>query len=275
MNNQILGEVELKNASISFKGDHNIFFCKKKGILENCQIRFTGSNSLVFIDENDYPLSLNMRLGNDSVIYIEKKCYTNKTSFLYATERKHIFLGDELLLSFHTYFRTADPHILYDAKTNQRINPSQSIFLGDHIWIGQECFLLKGTIMGSGSVLGGHSVITKKIVPSNTLYAGNPAKKRKEHIFYGSPEATHDFHQEDIEKTKVYKEKDSYVYKEDEHTLSFQQMDETLSSLKTSKEKKEYLETKISNHLYKNRFAIDEKNPISIGKPLNVMEKHN
>ena len=65
MNNKIIGNIEYRNAEIKFKGSNNIFICKNKLILENCKIRFTGNNSLVYIDKNNYPISLNIRLGND------------------------------------------------------------------------------------------------------------------------------------------------------------------------------------------------------------------
>ena len=73
MNNEIIGNVKYNNASINFKGNNNIFICKDDLILENCNIRFTGSNSLIYIDKNDYPMSLNMRVRNDSVIYMLQK----------------------------------------------------------------------------------------------------------------------------------------------------------------------------------------------------------
>lgn len=177
--NKIVGNIEYKDSEITFAGDGNIFICNGNLLLENCKIRFTGSNSLIYIDENNYPISLNMRVGNDSVIYIGKDSYINRTSHLYATERKNIIIGNELLLSFDTYFRTADAHTIYDCKTKKRINSSKSILIGDRVWIGQQSLILKGTNIGSGSIIGGHSVISNKNVQSNSLYAGNPAKKNK------------------------------------------------------------------------------------------------
>lgn len=253
MNNKIIGDLELLNSKIDFKGDNNVFICKSKLTLENCIVRFTGSNSLIYIDENFSPISLNMRVGNDSVIYIGKNAYVNRTSHLYATERKNIIIGDELLLSFGVYFRTADPHIICDTQTKERINFSKSILIGDRVWIGQDSLILKGNVIGSGSIIGGHSVLSNKNVKSNTLYAGNPAKKVRENVFYVSPKSTHNFTEDDELNSKYYNG-EAYDYEKDEHTLSLKQIDEEISGLKYVDEKIKYIEDNISSNANKNRF---------------------
>lgn len=257
MDNEIIGKVTYKNAKIEFKGNHNIFICKDELTLKDCNIRFTGSNSVIYIDKNNYPISINMRVGNDSVIYIGKKCYTNKTSHIYATERKNVIIGDEILLSFDSYFRTADPHIIYDCNTKERINFSKSILVGDKVWIGQQSLLLKGTIIGSGSIIGGHSVVSNKIIKSNSLYAGNPAKKIREQVFYASPQSTHDLNEEEEMNTRVYHGDSHYIYEKDEDTISLKTIDEQLQKMKTTKEKIDYIEKYIVNNSSKNRFYQD------------------
>lgn len=257
-NNQIIGNITYKNAKITFNRKNNIVHCKDGVKLENCEIRFTQNNSLLYIDKNEYPMSLNMRLGNDSVIYIGKDCYINKTSYLYATERKNIIIGNQLLLFFNTYFRTADPHILYDCKTKQRLNPSKSILIGDRVWIGKNTLILKNTIIGSGAVIGGNSVITGNIIPSNTVYAGNPARKVKENVFYGYHNSTHDFTETEELENHFFKEpnQNQYVYQKDEHTVSSKKVDQELINLKSANQKLEYIQKNMTNNNAKNRFYI-------------------
>jgi NDP-sugar pyrophosphorylase family protein len=198
-----------------------------------------------------------MRVGNDSVIYIGKDCYTNRTSHLYATERKNIIIGNQLLLSFDTYFRTADPHIICDCKTKERINFSKSILIGDKVWIGQQSLILKGTVIGSGAIIGGHSVVSNKTIKSNSLYAGNPAKKIKEGVFYVSPKSTHDLDEEEEMNTKIYTGEEDYTYENDENTISLKQLDSELMKINNASEKVKYLEYKIVNNNSKNRFYQD------------------
>ena len=253
MNNKIIGDIEYKNAEITFKGDNNIFICDKL-TLENCKIRFTGSNSIIYISGKQHSISLNMRISNDSVIYIGKNAYINRTSDLYATERKNIIIGNELLLSFDVCFRTADPHTIYDCDTLKRINPSKSILIGDRVWIGQEALILKGTTIGSGSIIGGHSVVSNKNIASNNLYAGNPAKKIKENVFYGSQVSTHDYTLDDEENSM---ETDiSYKYELDDATVSLKDIDEELMNLNNVDDKIKCIQEKLVNNNHKNRFYI-------------------
>ena len=88
--NQIYGDIELKNAQIEWKGTGNVLYCVGKIRLENCRIRFMGNHSLIYFDENSYPFSIDIRVGNDSVFYLGKDCWLNKTSYIYATERKNV-----------------------------------------------------------------------------------------------------------------------------------------------------------------------------------------
>lgn len=255
VDNKLIGEIKLENSSIEFKGDNNILYCNGNISIENCKLRFTGSNSIIYFDENKYPFSLNVRVGNDSVFYLGKSCYVNRTSDMYATERKNIIIGSECLLSFNNYFRTADPHIIYDINKKERINYSKSILIGDHVWIGQGCLILKGTNIGSGAIIGGNSVSSNKKINSNTLYAGNPIKKLKENVCYASPKSTHNFTYDDEINSSTTTDL-IYKYQLDDKTISLEKIDKDLLEISSVYEKIEYINNNLTNRNDKNRFFI-------------------
>lgn len=70
------------------------------------------------------------------------------------------------------------PHVCF---TNDRYPPSQSkgdwetTVVQDKAAIGAGCTILPGITIGSNSIVGAGSVVTKDI-PSNQIWAGNPAK---------------------------------------------------------------------------------------------------
>ena len=52
---------------------------------------------------------------------------------------------------------------------------SAPVEIGDDVFIGAHCIILKGVKIGNRSVIGAGSVVTKNI-PENQIWAGNPAK---------------------------------------------------------------------------------------------------
>ena len=55
---------------------------------------------------------------------------------------------------------------------------SNSISVGNGCWIGANVTILDGVNIGNGCVIAAGSVVTKN-VPDNVLYAGVPAKFKK------------------------------------------------------------------------------------------------
>jgi len=52
------------------------------------------------------------------------------------------------------------------------------VTLGDRVWLGARCIVLKGTVIGDNSVIAAGSVV-RGTIPKNTLAAGNPAVVKK------------------------------------------------------------------------------------------------
>ena len=56
-----------------------------------------------------------------------------------------------------------------------RYSESESIVIGDNVWIGSFARICKGVNIGDNSIIAANAVVTKD-VPPNTIVAGNPAK---------------------------------------------------------------------------------------------------
>lgn len=181
------------------------------------------------------------------------------------SERKNIIIGDQCLFSHTIWFRNADPHLIYDNITNKRINPTQSIYIGDHVWVGQEVAFLKKSFVASGSIIGTKSVVTK-LCYSNTINAGNPIKQVKENISWRG-ECVHNWDLEETNKYNYIPNNDfKYTYNQNEF-LSPKAIEEKLDSLNTAQEKLEFIYDAIYCNKNKNRFAYFKDMPYDIPLP--------
>ncbi len=253
--NCVIGEnPTLKNSVVKFVGKNNILFCEKDVILVNSEIIFNGSNSLIYLSSNKHEYKLGVTINNNQVCFFGKHNYMNGKINIILSEEKHIFIGGDNLLSFGIWMRNADPHLIYDSKTKKRINPTKSIFVGDHVWIGQSALILKGTIIGSGSIVGAMSVVSGITIPSNECWGGVSAKRLKTGVFWEGS-CVHSWTELKTQKSQIYEE-DTYIYNKNLNNLtSYNEIDIQLSNAKTSNDKLGYILELVQIN-EKNRFAI-------------------
>ena len=53
--------------------------------------------------------------------------------------------------------------------------PPAPINIGDNVWIGMNCVIMKGVTIGNGAIIGANSIVTKDI-PAGVIAAGNPCR---------------------------------------------------------------------------------------------------
>ena len=248
------GSFAMKGGEIRFSGKNNILFCEKGVTLENCRINFNADNSVVYISESWHPYKLDIMVNNNCVCYLGRNGYYNGALHIICSEERSVFIGDGLLMSFGVWIRTADPHLVYSIDTKTRINPSKSVFIGDHVWIGQNALILKGSRIHSGSILGGGAVLAGRKVPSNCSYAGNPAKEVARNIFWTNP-CVHKWTEEDTAKNEKCGKSGPYVFAENKSTVSFDQIEERVRSAADAEGRLAVL-AELAQNKDHNRFAM-------------------
>ena len=108
------------------------------------------------------------------------------------------------------------------------MNWPKSIYVGDHIWFGQNAMIFKGSKIGSGSIIGANSVVSNKRIPSNTTYAGAPLRLIHENTFW-TPHSVHGWNDEEIKKMSE-SDSDLFSYSPDENTSDFDEIESILNS---------------------------------------------
>lgn len=257
--NKILGEYPvIENSKIVFSGKNNILFCEQGVVLKDSTITFNGDNAVVYLSKNNHSYFLDLSANSSNVFYMGRDNYINRIMHIILSERKHVFIGSKGIFSFEIWMRNADPHLIYSYESGHRLNNSQSIFLGDHVWVGQSAMILKGTEIDSGSIIGAMSVVAGKKIGHNSSWGGNPARKISDSVFWDGA-CVHNWKQEKTQKSQVYAsfyntDPERYIYEYDrDQAIPFRDLDAAFDR-NSPEENVEFLKA-LSDNNCKNRFV--------------------
>ena len=91
-----------------------------------------------------------------------------------------ITIGDNVKIGggvsiYDTDFHSLNPLLRKDARTDIKSISKLPVVVKDNVFIGAQSTILKGVTIGHNSIIGAGSLVAKNI-PSNEIWAGNPAK---------------------------------------------------------------------------------------------------
>jgi len=118
------------------------------------------------------------RIGNGGVITFGNEFHIAPESLIIC--EKEIVFGDFVSVSWRCQIMDSDYHELL--QNGKRINKDKQIRIGNHVWIGNNCLVKKGTHLPDNVVVVSGSVVTGTIDKRNTVIGGVPAKPIKKSI---------------------------------------------------------------------------------------------
>ena len=177
-----IGAVLMKNTTILVKGINNTITIKNLSRLVNCSIYISGNNNHIVISRRAglNKTDLHMEDDNNKIFIGENTSFFGDTQ-LAAMEGTSIRIGEDCMFSSDIQFRTGDSHSIIDFN-GKRLNPSENIYIGNHVWVGTKVICLKGVHIADNCIVGAGSLLTKKFNEENVIVAGNPAKIVKHNI---------------------------------------------------------------------------------------------
>jgi len=189
--NQIVyaGRPVEKEVNVRFGGRHNRLVVAAGADIVHLGVQFVGDGGTVEILPTSSPrtgLRFGLRVGHDSTIRIGENVGSQGNTMVSAVEGADVVIGEDCMLSRQIEIRCDDSHPIYDVRTGRRHNVSESITIGDHVWIGKEATIMGGVDVGSGSVIGYRSVVTSS-VPNNCIVVGVPARVVRTDIAWERP----------------------------------------------------------------------------------------
>ncbi len=154
--------------------------------------RISGLNAFKrFVSRREIALTLGARSHADGVhfaigvegrVAIGEDCYLNDCILLVEDE---IRIGNHVMIGWGTTIADSDFHptapseriedaiALAEGRARPKI-PSKPVSIGDDVYIGPACTILKGVTIGDGAFVEPGSVVTRD-VPAHSHIRGNPA----------------------------------------------------------------------------------------------------
>ena len=181
-NRVISGAFLAQKLTINIRGVNNRIIISDGCRFVNSNIQIAGNNNIINIGEKSYFKDVEFWIEDDNnEISIGDFTSIHGRTQLAAIESTKILIGQDCMFSNDIYFRTGDSHSIID-KNGKRINPSQNIIIGNHVWIGTKNLILKGTEVADNCIVGANSTLSKKYINPNSIIVGSPAKIIKNDI---------------------------------------------------------------------------------------------
>ena len=102
--------------------------------------------------------------------------YINSDAVILAAKR--IQMGEGCLISRMVFIYDADHHPILNEQGEQ-VNLPKPVILGNHVWIGLQTVVVRGSKIGDGAVIAANSLVGGKI-KAGTMASGNPARSYSE-----------------------------------------------------------------------------------------------
>lgn len=252
--NKIIGRPKLTDSVIVFHGKNNILVCDNNIELNNASLEFNGNNSVVYLGSH-LRRGFKLRIFNNSTAFLGRDIDMGLSVGINVFENQNVIIGEDCFIGDYVFISNSDNYPIYTCDTKERINYSNSVYIGDHVYLGHKTYVSKGVKIGSGTIVDNSSLIPSNAkIPSNVYLSGNPAKLTKNGVFF-----TKDFlgklTAEDSLNSKDYKS-DVFIYNVvNQETLSIDKIDKILKDLDVES-RLEFIRKLFIGNKRKNRFSI-------------------
>lgn len=120
-------------------------------------------------------------LNVNSGICIFGNKFSANNDFICSCEN-YIEFGNDVLFGWNCTVIDGDGHKVIDCDSQEIINESRPIVIGNYVWVAANSTLLKGTLVKDDTVIASDSTINRKFNESNVILAGKPASVVRKNI---------------------------------------------------------------------------------------------
>ena len=171
-------------------------------IIKSCKgvsVKFCGKNSVVKIHEGIKLIKrVNLTLGEgayvdlgkieargfnagmrarNSTLIVGDNTSIRCTIHLNTDPNLYCFVGKNCIFATDIVIRTVDGHTILDRQNGAILNKSsRGVYIGDHVWLGQNCLVLKEASIPHDCIVAAGAIVGKKEFQPHSIIAGVPAK---------------------------------------------------------------------------------------------------
>ena len=154
----------IKKNNIEIFGSNNKCNIDLGSKIENLYIKIKGKNNSLFIKKNCKILSGKINIiGDDLHFLIGNNTTIREFDSVLVGKKKSISIGNDCMLGSNIKIWNGELHPIYSLTSKKRLNNAKSIEIGDHVWIGSDVVILKGSNISEGSVVGVRSLVKGKV----------------------------------------------------------------------------------------------------------------
>ncbi|MGL3151652.1 acyltransferase [Microbacterium sp. A82] len=178
---------EFEGLTVTFKGRNSSVEIGEGSVFHGCRF-VMGSNAHVSIGTTHHRGLIGVVVnlsgnGKERVLAIGRGTSIEGCRFAMAGDGpRSVTVGENCMMSTGIIFRASDGHAIFDLDSGEVLNQAQPIMIGDHVWIGANATILKGSQVANNTVIGTHSLVSRKFEDENTAIAGVPAKVVRRNI---------------------------------------------------------------------------------------------
>jgi acetyltransferase-like isoleucine patch superfamily enzyme len=174
---------------VEFDGRNNKLVVAPNAEVTKLRVIFRGNDGVIEIGGTGITrtgLRFTLRVGHGSRIEIGENVGCQDRVFVSASEGADVTIGCDTMFATGVELRADDAHAIYSVRSGERLNPSRSIHVGEHVWIAKHALVMGGVTVGDGSVIGFRSIVTSD-VPNNCVAVGAPARVVRRDIAWERP----------------------------------------------------------------------------------------
>lgn len=171
-----------ESSSIIFKGHNNKVIIERGARIKNTSIIMSASDSKVLIGQS-VSLRGMILIGMGCHVSIGEGTTVSSSIKMKCAEMTKLLIGSDCMFGNDVTVFTHDFHPIFEADSGRRINKSKDVIIGNHVWVGDEVRIMKGSVIGDGSVVGLRTLVTGRF-DNACMIVGSPAKAIRRGIIW-------------------------------------------------------------------------------------------